>query len=368
MLNYTALIVLSGSVILGLVAGTAGAFAVLRKQSLLGDAISHASLPGLAAAFLVTHSKNPMVLLSGALCAGWIGTSLVNMMIHRTKIKEDAALGMILSVFFGFGLVLLTYIQKLPLGNQAGLSHFLFGSAATLLMKDILVIAVSGGFVLINLLLFWKEFKCLTFDTEYAKSIGIPVEKVQFYLTCLIVIAIVIGLQTVGVVLMSALIIAPSAAARQWTDRFYKMILLSGFFGALSGGAGALLSSYWFNAPTGPTIVLVLSAIVFYSLLFSPHRGVIWNSIQGHRYRSNIRSQAMLTNMMLFSEVHSNEDPYHPHELAALTAIGRGPARKAMKHLLHEGYVTNPSGDLWGLTPEGLKKAKALWKENFESQ
>lgn len=355
-LDYTFVVVLLGTSLLGWVSGSLGTFAVLRKQSLLGDAISHAALPGICIAFLLTLSKNPLILLLGAMASGWIGTILMTVVVRKTVVKQDAALGIILSVFFGFGLVLLTVIQKLPTASQAGLQNFLFGSASTLLREDVITMTVFGGITLFLLFLYWKEFKLITFDMDYANALGFPVKRLDILLTTLMVMAIVIGLQTVGVVLMSAMIIAPAAAARQWTDRLGLMVLLSAFFGAFSGAMGAFFSSLIAKLPTGPTIVLIMSVIVFFSILFAPNRGMIWGWIRSEKSKRNIHFQTMLENLLLFSE--SATDPFHPHDIAALTAIGRGPARRALKQLQLNGFAVNPSDDLWAITPEGLRFAK----------
>ena len=213
--DYTLRQVAMGAAMLGAVNGVLGSFAVLRRQSLLGDGISHAALPGIALAFLVTGSKSSLGLLLGAAAAGWVGTLLLMGIVKNTRVKYDTALGLVLSVFFGFGLVLLTYIQKMPVASQAGLDKFLFGQAATLLRKDVVTIGVLGGIVLAFLLVFWKEFKLLSFDPDFALSLGFPVRMLDILLTTLLVVSIVIGLQTVGVVLMSAMVVAPAAAARQ---------------------------------------------------------------------------------------------------------------------------------------------------------
>ncbi len=274
--DYTLRTVALGSALLGIVSGALGAFAVLRRQSMLGDAMSHAALPGVVLAFIVTGSKDPLALMIGAALAGLLGALLVTAVVRTTRIKSDSALGLALAVFFGLGLVLLTYVQKLPDAAQAGLDRYLFGQAATLLERDVVAMAALGMPALLLLALFWKELKLLTFDPGFATSLGVPVHLLDVLLTSLLVVAIVIGLQTVGVVLMSALIVAPAVAARQWTDRLGVMVLLSGAFGALAGVAGALISSTAARLPTGPIIVICISAIVIVSLLLAPRRGLVW--------------------------------------------------------------------------------------------
>lgn len=275
--DYTLRTVALGSAVLGLVSGALGAYAVLRRQSLVGDAISHAALPGVALAFIITQSKAPLVLMIGAGLAGWLATLVVLRITSSTRVKTDSALGIVLSVFFGFGLVLLSFIQRhVPNAAQAGLEKFLFGQAATLLMSDVVTMAAVGGIALAVMALFWKEFKLASFDPAFGASLGFPIRLLDVLLTTLLVVAIVIGLQTVGVVLMSAMVVAPAAAARQWTDRLGTMIGLSALFGALAGVSGAAISSLVPRLPTGPTIVLCISAVVVVSLLFAPNRGLVW--------------------------------------------------------------------------------------------
>ncbi len=274
--DYTVRLVMLGTAILGMTTGIVGCFAFLRRQSLLGDAISHASLPGIAIMFLMTHSTSPYILLIGGACAGAIGTLLVMVITHKTTIKQDTALGIILSVFFGLGLVLLTYIQKKSIAHQAVLNKFLFGNASTLLLEDVIMIAWISSLLLFILFLFWKEFKLLAFDHSYAYCIGYKVFLLDCLVTALLVFAIVIGLQTVGVVLMSTMFIAPAAAARQWTSRFGLMFVLAGLFGAFSGIMGSVISSYGEHIPTGPVIIVIMSFWVLLSLVFAPHKGILW--------------------------------------------------------------------------------------------
>ncbi|NQY73441.1 MAG: metal ABC transporter permease [Candidatus Margulisbacteria bacterium] len=358
--DHTFQVVLLGTLVLGITSGSLGCFAVLRKQSLLGDAISHATLPGIAIAFMMTYSKNAWILLTGAALAGLLGTFLMMGITKFTKIKQDTALGIILSVFFGFGLVLLTIIQKIPTASQAGLDTFLFGNAATLLKEDIRVMIILGIFTCSVMAIFWKEFKLISFDPDFAKSMGLPITKIEILLTTLIVLAIVIGLQTVGVVLMSAMIIAPAAAARQWTDNLGLMVFLAAIFSAFSGMAGTVLSSSISHLPTGPVIVLIISSFVIISLIAAPNRGLLWAYIQHHIHQREVRTKTMLSNLLLFSESQTN--PFHPHDIAALTAIGKGTVSMMLK-LKTDGLVNQYPDNKWSLSPKGLKIAQSFSKE-----
>ena len=264
--DYTFQVVALGAALLGMASGLIGSFAVLRRQSLLGDVVSHAALPGIAAVFLMTGTKDTVWLLIGALCSGLTATGFIIGVVRYSRVKFDTALALGMSVFFGLGLVLLTYVQKIPNANQAGLQRFIFGQAAVLLKSDILVIAITGAALLALTLLFWKEFKLLSFDPEFARSLGLPTRSLNVLLSAMTVAAIIAGLQTVGVILMSAMLVAPAVAARQWTNRLGVMVGLAALFGAVSGVAGTLASSALPKLPAGPAIVVAADVLVLISL------------------------------------------------------------------------------------------------------
>jgi manganese/zinc/iron transport system permease protein len=282
--DYTFQTVALGSALLGLISGVLGSFAVMRKQSLLGDGVSHSALPGVVMAFILLGSKNTETLLLGALISGLMATLFIVGIVRHTRLKFDSALALVMSVFFGLGLVFLTYVQKIPDSNQAGLKRFIFGQASTLLQRDIILIAVCGTVLLALVILFWKEFKLFTFDSYFAQSLGFSPKKLNLLLSFMIVLTIIIGLQTVGVILMSAMLIAPAVAARQWTNKLWVMVLLSAVFGAVSGVAGTAASSLVPKLPTGPAIVVYVSSIVVVSVLLAPGRGILHRL---YRHRKN---------------------------------------------------------------------------------
>lgn len=280
------------AMLLGIVSGVLGSFAVLRRQGLLGDTLSHAALPGLCIAFMVTNSRTPIVLLLGAGIA-WLGTMLLLRIVHGTKLTEDTAFGVILSVSFGVGILLLTYIQQQNNANQAGLDRYLFGQAASLVAQNVVTFAVLGSLALIVVGLYYKEFKLLSFDPLFAASIGLPTRVLDILLTSLLVVAVMIGLQTVGVVLMAAMVIGPGAAARQWTNHLHVMLVLAGLFGAVAGVTGAVISVQASRLPTGPMIVLALTVIVVISILFAPAHGLIPDRVRRRQQRRNLRKNAL---------------------------------------------------------------------------
>ena len=285
MIGHTFRTVALGCSLLGMVSGILGCFAVLRKQSLLGDAVSHASLPGVCLAFLFTNVKETEVLLFGALITGVICIGLIQLIQNYTKIKFDSALALILSVFFGLGLVLLSYMNKLPGSNKSGLNKFIFGQASTFIERDVNVIFIAGIVLLAIIMLFWKEFKLVSFDSDFAKTLGFPSKKIEILISVLIVATVIIGIQAAGVILISAMLISPAVAARQWTDKLSVMVVLSAIFGGISGFFGTLISISQENLPTGPIIVVIISLIVLFSILFSNKRGIIFKIIRNNQKR-----------------------------------------------------------------------------------
>lgn len=285
--DFTARTVALGLAALGAVAGVMGTFAVIRRQSLMGDAISHAAFPGIALAYLF-GARSPALLVLGAIAAGWLAMTIVGGIVRRSRIPFDTALAGALAVFFGFGLLLMTYMQDLAarppanafekalpaLTSSPGLDRYLFGEAAFLRGEQLNAIVLLGGCAVLLTVLFWKEFKLLSFDKDFAASLGFPTPLLDLLLTTLIVAAVVIGLQAVGVVLMSALLVAPPVAARMWTDRLGRMAALAAAIGAVSGVVGEWLSRELGEAkkavPTGPTVVIVATAAVAVSLAVAP--------------------------------------------------------------------------------------------------
>ncbi|MFD1161540.1 metal ABC transporter permease [Hwangdonia seohaensis] len=360
--DYTLRTITLGTAILGAVTGMLGSFAVLRKQSLLGDAISHAALPGIAIAFLITGAKDSNTLLLGALVSGLIGTFWIRGIITKTHLKSDTALGLILSLFFGFGMLLLTFIQKQPNANQAGLDKYLFGQAATLVVSDVWMMTIVTGICLIVLLLFWKEFKILLFDADYTKTLGFNTKFIDVLITTFIVLAIVLGLQTVGVVLMSALLLAPAAAARQWTNSLSTMIFLAAVFGAFSGVFGTAISASQNNLSTGPIIVLVAAVFVVFSFVFSPSRGLLFKQIRFIKNRRDLELHKTLAFMYHIAETHENIS--HPHAIKILNNF-QGYTKGSLQKLVKRNYV-KLDGSMWSLTEEGFKTASNLYNQQTD--
>ncbi|RFA35591.1 manganese ABC transporter [Virgibacillus dokdonensis] len=267
--------VLIGSLLLGFASGVIGSFVLLKKQSLISDAMAHAALPGVCIVYILFQTKTVPYLLTGAAITSLIATQSIQTIVKWSRIKTDAAIGITLSVFFGLGIVLLTYIQQNATGNQAGLDSFIFGQAASLVKGDVQLIAAGALCLIILTALFFKEFKISIFDPQFAKGLGLPVTFFNAVLLFLVVAVVVIGIQMVGVVLIAALLITPPISARYWTDQLGWMTMLAGIFGAISGVSGAVLSTAIQNLPTGPIIVLSASVIFLFSLLFGTKKGLL---------------------------------------------------------------------------------------------
>jgi manganese/zinc/iron transport system permease protein len=287
--------ILLGSMLLGLSSGVIGSFAYLRKQSLMGDALSHAALPGVCIAFMLSGSKSIVLFLIGAAAAGIIATFGIGYITRNTRIKQDSALAIVLTVFFGLGIVLLTKIQHSGNGNQSGLDKFLFGQAASMIHSDVVIMAIISVVLVGICSLLFKEFKLLSFDAGFARGLGYPVAFLDQLIMFLIVVAVVVGIQAVGVVLMAALLITPAVSARYWTEKLGRMVVLSGLFGAFSGLVGTFISASGNNLPTGPLTVLVATALFVFSVVAAPRRGLLSRWLLRVSVRSRVRrEQAVL--------------------------------------------------------------------------
>jgi manganese/zinc/iron transport system permease protein len=295
MLKYNTLVVLAGVSVLGASAGMIGSFAVLRRRALTGDALSHAALPGLCVAFLILGYKNLPAMLLGALASGVLGIVIISALGRWTKVREDAAIGAVLSVLFGLGTVLSGMIQKSPsLGKKAGLESFIFGKTAGMTLADVELIAAASLVALIAVVVLYKEFLAVSFDGDFTRSLGWPVYGLDLLLMSLIAIAVVIGLPAVGVVLISALLIIPGAAARFWTDRLASLLFVAGLFGLAIGFVGASLSAWFEMLPAGPIIVLTGTGVFLFSLLFGAKRGLLARLLDQRRFERALGLRQLL--------------------------------------------------------------------------
>jgi len=348
---------LAGSLLLGICCGLMGSFLVVRKLSLMGDALSHAVLPGVALGFLWNMTKDPLAIFIGATLVGLLGAGTVQLIRNTTKHKEDAALGFVLASFFGVGICLVTMIQGLPGGNKSGLDDFMFGQAASMGGGDVVLLASVTALAIGAILFFYKEYKLTSFDAGFARSIGIPVQVFHYSLMLMLAFAIVASLQAVGVVLVSAMLVIPPATAFLLTDRFGMMLLLSAVFGMFAGGAGSFSSFVGRNLPTGPFMVLAAAAIFLLALFFGPRHGIAsrwWR----HRSRSSrIRRENTLKAMYHVLENRGFEgEEISFSELAERRRESNVTARLQVEALRRAGFATT-HGDRATLTPAGWQRA-----------
>lgn len=269
--HYPLFISITGCAVVGIIAGCMGSLALLKKQSLLGDTISHAALPGIVISLIIGQAKNSSLLLFGGAVSGALGTLMSMTISRKSTLAQDTILGVILSSFFGTGLLLISLLQKYEFADQAIINKFLFGNAALILEREVVSMLAVGALIFSLVALFWKEITIHIFDTEYAHAFGFSTWIIETITNTLLIITIVIGLQTVGVILMSSLLIAPAAAARQWTHNFNSLFFMSGFLGGTCAALGGLLAVSA-DISSGPAIVITLSICVFISLWLGTSR------------------------------------------------------------------------------------------------
>jgi manganese/zinc/iron transport system permease protein len=353
--------VIIGTALFGISSGVLGCFAVLRKHALMGDALAHAALPGVCLAFLLSGGmKHPLLFIIGAATTGLLGSLAIQAITRWSRIKEDAAIGLILSVFFGVGIVLLTYIQHQPYGNQAGIDKFLFGQAAAMVTQDVALFGGLAVLLLLAVLMAYKEFKVIAFDPGFARASGIPVGAMDVFLLVLIVLVVTAGLQAVGVVLMAAMLITPAAAARQWTDRLGWMLCLSALFGATAGVIGTIISTTASRMPTGPWIVVAVTTIFGISIVLAPRRGILQRWLVQHKTAGRIQRENVLKTLYRLTE--DRGFPAYPiatiQEYRHLTTRT---CQRLLRRLKDLGWAAcDTQSAMWRLTDTGRSEAARL--------
>jgi manganese/zinc/iron transport system permease protein len=319
--GYNAALVGIGAALLGFAAGASGTFLFLRKRALVSDAVAHATLPGIGIAFIVMvafggDGRSLPGLLIGSAVTAWLGLLAVEWMSRRTRLSEDAAIGAVLSVFFGIGIVLLTVIQTMSAGRQAGLEGFLLGSTAGMLFEDAVVIAMGGGLAVLATWLLRRPMTLVAFDPEYAAAAGYNVRRIDLAMMGLVMAVTVIGLKLVGLILIVAMLIIPPVTARFWTERSDRVIWIAGAIGGVAGYAGAAASAALPNLPTGPIIVLLAAFLFILSLFLAPARGVAAAMLRHRRFQRDVhRRQGLLA-------VARSEPIHDPLTLRILRAEG----------------------------------------------
>ena len=354
--------VVIGSILLAASSAIVGTFTLLKKKALVGDAVAHSVLPGVCLAFILSGVKNPVYLIIGAFITGWLSLVLIDFITAKSKIKEDTAIGLILSVFFGIGILMITVIQKSGNAAQSGLDHFLFGQAASLVGSDLMVFSSIALILMASIWLLFKEFALIAFDTNFAYSIGFPVRALELVLTTLTVLAVVTGIQAIGVVLMAAMLITPAAAARFWTDKLKVMIWLAAAFGAFSGLVGAYISYVAPAMPTGPWIVMIVSMVAVLSFFFAPKKGILFRLITQRKFQTLMLEENILK---LFYQLGETDNRYYQSRTLDDILEGRPfdilKLKRGLKNLHKQGFLKFSNAG-WAYTRAGKNKGQRITK------
>jgi manganese/zinc/iron transport system permease protein len=375
--DYNTRIVILGTMLLGIAAGTIGSFTLLRRRALMGDALSHATLPGVGLAFLIApwlglDGKSLPVLLSGAALSGIAGVAAILYVRNLTRLKEDAALGIVLSVFFGAGIAILTIIQQLPTGHAAGLESFIYGKTASMIASDASLIAWSGLFCVLVISLLFKELTLLCFDEGFAGSRGYPLLLLDLLLMALVVIVTIVGLQAVGLVLMIALLVIPAAAARFWTQNLKRMTWISAGIGGVGGLIGSAMSAVFPNLPSGAMIVLVCSALFFHSMLSGTERGVLVRAMRRWKLNRTVDRQHLLRGIYELLESQGSSKAVSDttprgipvSELLALRSWSPYRLMRQIERCRRAGLLVRNDDVSLSLTAAGLAEAQRLVHEH----
>lgn len=356
--------VLLGTILMGLSCGVMGGLVVTRRLSLFGDTLSHAVLPGVAVGFLWSQSKDSWAILVGATVAGFLGVALISLLRKTSRIRQDSALGLVLSGFYALGICMLTRIQKMEFGNQSGIDKYLFGQVVGLSSSDLWTMAFSCLLILTLTILLYKELLVAGFDSEYARSIGLPVDFLQYLLWLLLAFAVITSLQVVGVVLVSALLVIPAATASLITDKMRAILIWSAMLGCMAGATGAFLSFLGNQLPTGPIIVLVSAVFFLWALFFHPQNGLLFKWLAARNRNQRIALENTLK--AVYQELESiqfQKETTSVSQLAKRRRIGMPQAHRETDALVARQYATvhpvedklaaPPRPTLISLTPKG---------------
>ena len=294
--TYSFRVMTAGAILVGFFAGTLGSLLYVRKQSLVSDVIGHSSIAGIVGAFVIASlmgadGQSILVLTIGATISGLLAVATTNLIAEKSKVGVEAAMAISLAIYYGGGMVALRLLSFSHFSGRSGISQYLFGNAATMRQIDVLIVAILGFTALLIVVIFWKEIALFAFDPVGAQAAGFSGNLLIAIVTLCTTVGIVIGVKSVGVVLMVAFAIIPAAAARQWTDHLPVLFLLAGAIGALSGGFGSYLAVSIGKVPTGPVIVVILSLVLAISLVFSPHRSLLAYRYRRRRHIQNLKHE-----------------------------------------------------------------------------
>jgi len=373
--DYNTRVVFAGTTMLGAAGGLVGTFLLLRKRSLLSDTVSHATLPGIAVAFIAAElmgadGKSLPILMIGATVAGVLGMLCVVAIRNFSRIKDDAALAIVLSVFFGLGICLTGIIQQMPSGNAAGITHFIYGRAASMTAQDAWLIGIISAVIAVACAFFYKEFTMLCFDQDFAATQGWPVILLDVLLMCLVVAVTVIGLQSVGLLLVVAMLIIPPASARFWSEHLWVNVLVATLLGAASGFTGVLFSALFPKLPAGAVIVLAATFYFGISMVFGLKRGVLVRSLEHVRVVRRVERQHLLRSFYENLERQARLEPESKmppleravvwDELLMSNHVSVAALKRMLRRAESEGLVVPDQPGQFRLTPSGQAEAKKI--------
>ena len=381
--NYNTRLVILSTAFLGMVSGIVGSLLLLRKRSLMGDALSHATLPGVGIAFAVMvalggSGKELGGLWLGAILSGVLGVATMLLIVKTTRLQDDVAMGLVLSIFFGAGVAILSSVQKMPSGSAAGLESYIYGKTASILYQDFILILttslISGGICILLL----KEFTLLCFDENFGAASGWPMMRLDILLLAVVTVVTVAGLQSVGLILMIALFIIPAAAARFWAKRLVNMMVLASVIGFISGWIGGGLSALYTKLPAGAVIVLVAAFFFLISMFFAPARGIFPRSRRRHLLNIKVGEQHILRGIYeLLEEEAKSDDEQHQEafkrvrnenisflELLEKRSWNPQELGKLLSRGYRKGYIEQAKGENLRLTEEGFGKASRITRNH----
>lgn len=372
--DYNTRVVILGVAMLGIAAGLVGSFTLLRKRALMGDALAHASLPGITTAFMLAtwlglNGKSLPLLLVGATVGGLIGVGLIVVLKSQTRLKQDTALGIVLSVFFALGVAMMGLIQQMQTGSAAGLETFIYGKTASMTRADGLLIAVASLLAIGGCVALFKEFKLLCFDEDFAGSQAVPTRLLDMSLMALVVLVTIVGLQAVGLILMVALLVIPAAAARFWTEVMWQMAAIASLLGMLGGILGAGVSALFPRLPSGAMIVLVCAGLFLFSMIFGRSRGVLVRVLRRRRLNRRVHIDHLLRGMFESGETNGQVAPDEVRPWISMETLlhrrswSRRELQRSIREANSEGWLRRDNGSV-GLTAAGFSEAARLTRQH----
>lgn len=352
---------LMASVMVGVICGTLGCFIILRRMAFIGEAISHAVLPGVVIGFMIAGKGN-VTLFVGAVISGLLTAMLIGFVNRNSRIKEDTAIGVIFIGFFALGVLLISRLQAVHLDLQ----HFLFGDPLGVAQSDLWMTAIIGVVILVSIILFYKQLTLSSFDPTMAMAIGMPIGLIHYFLMGMLSMTIVASLQAVGIVLVVAMLITPGATAYLLTDRLPRMLLLAGLFGTISAVLGLYLS-VWMNYSSGSTMVVVATLIFLLMLIFAPRKGILLRVWRRRQMRKRFLQDDILKTVYQLQQNRPVASP-SPEAVAAELGLPADQARSAIRRLLKSGELESTSDGQYTLTGTGrsqvyrLLRSHRLWE------